>query len=48
MSKIGHEGTTRTTTRITQKNDLVQLNTKNKKKWNQQQLAQHPTLHQQQ
>lgn len=32
MSKIGHEGTTRTTTRITQKNDLVQLNTKNKKK----------------
>ena len=32
MSKKGHEGTTRTTTRITQKNDLVQLNTKNKKK----------------
>ena len=32
MSKIGREGTTRTTTRITQKNDLVQLNTKNKKK----------------
>jgi len=36
MSKKGREGTTRTTTRITQKNDLESINTQKQTKWIQQ------------
>jgi hypothetical protein len=37
MSKIGREGTTRTTTRITQKNDLDSIKNTKQTTWIQQQ-----------